>query len=310
MVRNEAADASARPGGGRVAPHNLQAEESLLGAMLLARDAIAAASEIARPEHFYKPAHGHIYHAILGLYGSGEPVDPITVADELARDGLLDTVGGPAALIGLQANAPAISNAGRYARIIEELAVLRRMIGVAGEIAELGYSMPDDVAKAVDSAESMVFDLAQHRNDGTTATFASCSSRASTGSSSSTTGASRSPAPRPVTSTSTSCSRVCSPLPSSSSAPGRPWARPSPSTPPCPRPRGGRRWARWRWATRCSTSRAVPAGSPTSLRSSGIATASRCKFDDGSLLVADADHQWFAYDLRGLEVAYASGPGA
>jgi replicative DNA helicase len=139
--------------------------------MLLARDAIAAASEVVRPADFYKPAHVHIYDAILSLYGSGEPVDPITVADELTRAGTLDMIGGPAALVALQANAPAISNAGRYGRIIEELAVLRRMIGAAGEIAELGYSMPDDVTKAVDSAESMIFDLAQHRNAGTTATI-------------------------------------------------------------------------------------------------------------------------------------------
>src|SRR5829696_3306936 len=150
---------STRSNGGRIAPHNLQAEESLLGAMLLARDAIAAASEVVRPADFYKPAHVHIFDAILSLYGSGEPVDPITVADELTRAGTLEVIGGSGALMALQANAPAISNAGRYGRIIEELAVLRRMITAAGEIAELGYSMPDDVTKAVDAAESMIFDL-------------------------------------------------------------------------------------------------------------------------------------------------------
>lgn len=161
-----------RRGPGRVSPHNLQAEENLLGAMLLARDAIAAASEVVRPADFYKPAHVHVYDAILGLYGSGEPVDPITVADELMRAGTLEAVGGPQALIGLQANAPAMSSVGRYAHIVEELALLRRMISAAGEIAELGYSMPDDVDKAVDSAEAMIFDLAQHRQSGTTATIA------------------------------------------------------------------------------------------------------------------------------------------
>src|SRR4051794_8395516 len=171
MVGREPEVNPPRSGAGRVSPHNLQAEESLLGAMLLARDAIAAASEVVRPADFYKPAHVHIFDAILSLYGSGEPVDPITVADELTRAGTLEMIGGPGALVALQANAPAISNAGRYGRIIEELAVLRRMIGAAGEIAELGYSMPDDVTKAVDSAESMIFDLAQHRNAGTTATI-------------------------------------------------------------------------------------------------------------------------------------------
>jgi replicative DNA helicase len=153
----------------RSTPNNLQAEESLLGAMLLSREAIAAGTEIVRAEHFYKPAHAHVFEAIATLYSAGEPADPITVADELNRAGLLDAVGGPAALVALQASAPAISNARRYAEIIEELALLRSMIATAGEIAELGYSLPDDVAKAVDQAESMIFNLAQHRVASSTA---------------------------------------------------------------------------------------------------------------------------------------------
>jgi replicative DNA helicase len=148
---------------GRVPPNNLQAEESLLGAMLLSKDAIAIASERLRPDDFYKPAHGHIYDAITALSAAGEPADPVTVADELRRAGLLDAIGGPATLVNLQAGTPATSNAGRYAKIIEDHALLRRMIGVAGEIAELSYDLPDDVAKAVDHAESMVFEVAQRR---------------------------------------------------------------------------------------------------------------------------------------------------
>jgi replicative DNA helicase len=148
---------------GRVPPHNLQAEESLLGAMLLSRDAIAIASERLRPDDFYKPAHGHVYDAISSLNAAGEPADPVTVADELRRAGLLDAIGGPSLLVNLQAGTPATSNAGRYAKIIEDHALLRRMIGVAGEIAELGYDLPDDVAKAIDQAESMVFEVAQRR---------------------------------------------------------------------------------------------------------------------------------------------------
>lgn len=153
-----------RPGGsGRVPPHNLQAEESLLGAMLLSKDAIAVASEVLDPEHFYKPAHGHIYEAITSLSAAGEPADPVTVAEELRRAGLLDSVGGPAALVTLQASTPAVSNAGRYARIVEEHALLRRLIGVAGEIAEMSYDLPEDVTKTVDQAESLVFEVAQRR---------------------------------------------------------------------------------------------------------------------------------------------------
>jgi replicative DNA helicase len=136
--------------------------------MLLSRDAIAAASEIVRAEHFYRPAHGHVFAAIVSLYAVGEPADPVTVADDLARAGLLEAVGGAAAVVGLQANAPAISNAARYARIVEELALARGMIGVANEIAELGYSIPDDVSKAVDLAEAKIFDLARHRSASST----------------------------------------------------------------------------------------------------------------------------------------------
>ncbi|WP_208029338.1 replicative DNA helicase [Rhabdothermincola sediminis] len=148
---------------GRVPPHNLQAEESLLGAMLLSKDAIAAATEILDASDFYKPAHGHIFEAITNLSAAGEPADPVTVAEELRRAGLLEAIGGQAVLADLQASTPATSNAQRYARIVEEHALLRKLIGVAGEIAEMGYEVPDDVTKVVDRAESLVFDVAQRR---------------------------------------------------------------------------------------------------------------------------------------------------
>ena len=149
--------------GSRVPPHNLDAEQSLLGAMLLSRDAIAAAVEFCRSEDFYKPAHSHVFDAITTLYSRGEPADPVTVADELGRAGLLEAAGGLPALVGLQADTPATTNAGRYARIVEEHALLRRLIGVAGEIAEMGYSVPEDVTAAVDQAEALVFDVAERR---------------------------------------------------------------------------------------------------------------------------------------------------
>src|SRR5437763_11839858 len=148
---------------GRVPPHNLEAEESLLGAMILSRDAIATAVERCAAEDFYKPAHGHVFDAVCSLYAQGEPADPVTVADELRRADLLDAIGGPATLITLQANTPATTNAGRYARIVEEHALLRRLIGVAGEIAEIGYGVPEDVAAAVDRAETLVFEVAERR---------------------------------------------------------------------------------------------------------------------------------------------------
>jgi replicative DNA helicase len=164
--RNDAANQQApsnQAPGSRVPPHNLEAEESLLGAMLLSRDAIADATQICSAEDFYKPAHGHIFDAIFRLYSKGEPADPVTVADELRRAGLMESIGGPATLISLQANTPATSNAARYARIVEEHSLLRKLIGVSGEIAELGYQVPDDVTAAVDQAEALVFDVAQRR---------------------------------------------------------------------------------------------------------------------------------------------------
>jgi len=151
-------------GGSRVPPHNLEAEESLLGAMLLSRDAIVSAVELQlAPGDFYKPAHGHVFDAINSIYAQGEPADPVTVAEELRRAGLLETVGGTGALVALQANTPAIGNAARYARIVEEHALLRKLIAVAGDIAEMGYSVPDDVTAAIDDAEALVFDVAQRR---------------------------------------------------------------------------------------------------------------------------------------------------
>jgi replicative DNA helicase len=153
--------------GPRVPPHNLEAEESLLGAMLLSSDATAAAIEICGPADFYKPAHGHIFTAIVALFERGEPIDAVTVTDELRRAGLVEAVGDPATLVSLQANTPSIANAAHYARIVEEHALLRRLVGVAGEIAEIGYSVPEDVARAVDQAESMVFDLSERRTTDT-----------------------------------------------------------------------------------------------------------------------------------------------
>lgn len=152
-----------KPAGGRVPPHDLDAEESLLGAMLLSRDAIAAALECCSSEDFYKPAHGHIFGAVTALYARGEPADPVTVADELRRSGLLEAVGDPSILISLQVDTPSTANASHYAKIVEEHALLRGLVSVAGEIAELGYSVPENVSEVIDRAETMVFEVAQRR---------------------------------------------------------------------------------------------------------------------------------------------------
>ncbi len=150
-------------GAGRIPPHNLEAEESVLGAMLLSRDAIAQAMEVCTAEDFYKTSHGYIFEAITSLYGRGEPADWVTVTEELRRRELLDSIGDTSVFVTLQANTPSATSAEYYAKIVEELALLRRLVSVAGEISELGYSVPSDVTQVLDRAESLVFDVAQRR---------------------------------------------------------------------------------------------------------------------------------------------------
>jgi len=148
----------------RVPPHSIDAEESLLGAMLLSEQAISAVTGVVTAEDFYRPAHRHIFDAIQGLYGSGQGVDPVTVADELDQAGVLESVGGTATLVTLQARTPAITNALHYAKIVEERSLLRKLIMTANDVAELAYSPLDDIEKTIDSAESMMFAVAQRRN--------------------------------------------------------------------------------------------------------------------------------------------------
>ncbi len=157
---------------GRVPPHNIDAEESVLGAMLLSRDAIGVVSEMGlNPQDFYRPANRHIFDAIRALYATASPADTVTVADELRRAGLLDEVGGPGALHELQNATPAISSAGHYAKIVQDTALLRQLIFAAGDIAEIAYGEPDDVTKALDEAETKVFNVAEQRVTDSTRTI-------------------------------------------------------------------------------------------------------------------------------------------
>jgi replicative DNA helicase len=161
--RNDRAGAAPNRSG-RVPPHNLQAEESVLGALLLSRDAIGVVGEAGlNVRDFYSPAHQHIFDSIRSLYSSSGPVDVVTVADELRRHGLLDEIGGIERLNDLQNATPSVSGAEHYARIVMDTALLRRLIHTAGEITDLAFSEPDDVTKAVDLAESKMFEVAEDR---------------------------------------------------------------------------------------------------------------------------------------------------
>jgi replicative DNA helicase len=150
----------------RIPPQNIEAEEYILGAMLLAPGAIGAVSEICRAEDFYRQSHGRIYRAALALYGRGEPVDAITLTDELDKRGELEEIGGRSRIHELAALVPASANAGHYARIVHEMAILRGLIESGQEIATLGYERPGELSELVDKAEQIVFSLSQSRLTG------------------------------------------------------------------------------------------------------------------------------------------------
>ncbi|TML64790.1 MAG: replicative DNA helicase [Actinobacteria bacterium] len=146
-----------------VPPQNLEAEESVLGAMMLSPGAIGAVSEILDAGDFYRESHSKIYLAALALYAKGEPVDAITLVDELEERGELEDVGGRDRIHVLATLVPAAANAAHYARIVREMATLRGLIRAGGEIARLGWDRPGDTTDLVDRAEQVVFDLSQSR---------------------------------------------------------------------------------------------------------------------------------------------------
>jgi replicative DNA helicase len=149
-----------------VPPQNLEAEESVLGAMMLSPGAIGAVSEILDAGDFYRESHAKIYRAALALYAKGEPVDAITLTDQLEERGELDDVGGRIRVNELAALVPATANAAHYARIVHETATLRGLIRAGGEIARLGWERPGEAGELVDQAEQIVFDLSQQRVQG------------------------------------------------------------------------------------------------------------------------------------------------
>jgi replicative DNA helicase len=147
----------------RIPPHNLDAEQSVLGAMLESKEAIANVVEVVHSEDFYKPAHIEIYEAILALYGRGEQPDAITCAEELSRRGSLDRIGGKPYIYGLLEAYPTASSAGHYARIVEERALLRRLIDAGNKVQEIGFSIPENVAEGIDQAEELVYEVGNRR---------------------------------------------------------------------------------------------------------------------------------------------------
>jgi replicative DNA helicase len=163
LTSPDVAQLASVPSAAPVPPQNLEAEESVLGAMMLSPGAIGAVSEVLTAADFYRESHGTIYRAALELYGHGEPVDAITLADKLEERGELENVGGRVRVHELAALVPATANAGHYARIVRDMSMLRGLIGAGGEIQRLGWDRPGETAELVDRAEQIVFDLAQER---------------------------------------------------------------------------------------------------------------------------------------------------
>ncbi|WTG93750.1 replicative DNA helicase [Kitasatospora sp. NBC_01560] len=149
----------------RVPPQDLAAEQSVLGGMLLSKDAIADVVEVLKPADYYRPAHELIHGAILDLYARGEPADPITVAGELTKRGELTRVGGPGYLHTLVNSVPTAANAEYYAEIVHERAVLRRLVEAGTRIAGMGYAAEGDVDEIVNAAQAEIYAVTEQRTN-------------------------------------------------------------------------------------------------------------------------------------------------
>ena len=156
-------DGGYEPGYDRQPPQDLLAEQCVLGGMLLSKDAIADVVEVLRGADFYKPAHQTVYDAITDLYGRGEPADPVTVANTLLVSGELTRVGGAAYLHTLIASVPTAANAGFYAKIVRERAILRRLVEAGTRIVQMGYHADAEADDMVDRAQAEVYAVTERR---------------------------------------------------------------------------------------------------------------------------------------------------
>src|ERR1700712_2669145 len=154
----------------RTPPQSIEAEQSVLGAMMLSKDAIADVVEVVRPGDFYRPAHQLIYDSVLDLYGKGEPADAVTVSAELTRNGQLVRVGGAPYLHTLISMVPTAANAGYYAQIVAERATLRRLVVAGTRIVQMGYEtasgsteITGTVDEVVDRAQAEIYDVTERR---------------------------------------------------------------------------------------------------------------------------------------------------
>lgn len=149
----------------KLQPHNIEAEEAVLGALLIDPDAIIRVATFLRPKDFFLQRNGWIYEAILNLHSRREPPDLITLTDELERQNQLAEIGGPAYLTDLINATPTSIHVEYYAKIVERTAILRRLIDGATQIAQLAYEDTDEVAEIIDRAESIIFGVTERRSE-------------------------------------------------------------------------------------------------------------------------------------------------
>lgn len=149
---------------GKVPPHDEDAEQAVLGSMLTDNDAVMAAVEVLKEDAFYREDNKIIYQAILNLYSKSEPIDIITLKDELESMGKFEQVGGFEYLASLPDKVPTTANVQKYIKIVEEKSVLRNLIKTANEIIELGYNPTEDVEDIMDGAEKKIFDIMKSKN--------------------------------------------------------------------------------------------------------------------------------------------------
>ena len=149
---------------GKIPPHDIEAEQAILGSMLTDQDAVVEAIEILKPEDFYREDNRYIYEAMSNLYSRGEPVDIITVKNELASMQKFEAVGGIEYLALLPDKVPLVANADKYIKIVEEKSILRQLIKTAGEIEGLGYEQTEEIDNIMDQAEKKIFDIMQGKN--------------------------------------------------------------------------------------------------------------------------------------------------
>ncbi|HAF31491.1 MAG TPA: replicative DNA helicase, partial [Anaerovibrio sp.] len=148
----------------RVPPQNIDAEQAVLGAMLIKKEAIAEVAQILRPEDFYRDAHKIVYEAMLNLFNKNEPADIVTVSDYLNNENLMEKVGGVTFITALANTVPTAANVTYHAKIVREKADLRNLINTATDIAGMAYESSDDVADVIDKSEKMIMEVANRQN--------------------------------------------------------------------------------------------------------------------------------------------------